>query len=92
LAASGGTVLLAGNGEGDGQQCVFLTEDGNSMLQTNTNPEGMIALDDFGNSVGHIMPQQVSKMSNIIVKAKRSYLKVPRIGHYLFDTIAASPH
>jgi len=52
-------VLLAGNGEGDGQQCVFLTEDGNSMIQANTNQEGMIALDDFGNSVSHLMPQQV---------------------------------
>lgn len=59
LAASGGTVLLAGNGETDGQQCVFLTEDGNSMIQANTNQEGMIALEDFGNSVGQIMPQQV---------------------------------
>lgn len=29
------------------------------MIQTNTNQEGMIALDDFGNSVGQIMPQQV---------------------------------
>lgn len=52
-------MLLAGNGEGDGQQCVFLTEDGNSMIQSNTNQEGMIAIDDFGNSVGQIMPQQV---------------------------------
>jgi hypothetical protein len=50
---------LAGNGETDGQQCVFLTEDGNSMIQANTNQEGMIALDDFGNSVGQLMPQQV---------------------------------
>lgn len=60
MAASGGTVLLAGNGETDGQQCVFLTEDGNNIIQTgNSNQEGMIALDDFGNSVGQIMPQQV---------------------------------
>jgi len=36
------------------------------MLQTNTNSEGMIALDDFGNSMGHILPQQVSKITNII--------------------------
>lgn len=57
-------MLLAGNGEGDGQQCVFLTEDGNNMIQANTNQEGMIALDDFGNSVGQIMPQQVCKILN----------------------------
>lgn len=60
-------MLLAGNGDGDGQQCVFLTEDGNSMIQANTNQEGMIALDDFGNSVGQIIPQQVCK---IIIKQK----------------------
>lgn len=59
-------MLLAGNGEGDGQQCVFLTEDGNSMIQSNTNQEGgMIAIDDFGNSVGQIMPQQVCIATNI---------------------------
>lgn len=58
-------MLLAGNGEGDGQQCVFLTEDGNNMIQANTNQEGMIALDDFGNSVGQIMPQQVCKILNL---------------------------
>lgn len=55
---------MAGNGETDGQQCVFLTEDGNSMIQTNTNQEGMIALDDFGNSVGQLMPQQVCALKN----------------------------
>lgn len=55
-------MLLAGNGEGDGQQCVFLTEDGNSMIQGNANQDGMIALDDFGNSVGQMMPQQVCKI------------------------------
>lgn len=53
-------MLLAGNGDTDGQQCVFLTEDGSSMIQANTNQEGMISLDDFGNSVGQLMPQQVS--------------------------------
>lgn len=52
-------MLLAGNGDGEGQQCVFLTEDGNSIIQPTSNQEGMMALDDFGNSVGQIMPQQV---------------------------------
>jgi len=28
-------------------------------MQTNQNQEGMIALDDFGNTVGQLMPHQV---------------------------------
>jgi len=31
------------------------------MMQTNQNQDGMIALDDFGNSVGQLMPHQVCK-------------------------------
>lgn len=62
-------MLLAGNGDTDGQQCVFLTEDGSNMIQANTNQEGMISLDDFGNSVGQLMPQQVCKcINNLIVQ------------------------
>lgn len=63
-------MLLAGNGENDGQQCVFLTEDGNGMIQTNTNQEGMIALDDFGNSVSQLMPQQVRKVKTYLFNLK----------------------
>jgi len=29
------------------------------MIQTNQTQEGMLALDDFGNTVGQLMPHQV---------------------------------
>jgi len=83
LAASGGTVLLAGNGETDGQQCVFLTEDGNSMIQANTNQEGMIALDDFGNSVGQLMPQQLDLGNLVTDDAGNMYIKDNETGQYV---------
>lgn len=60
-------MLLAGNNESDGQQCVFLTEDGSNMIQGNANQDGLIALDDFNNSVGQMLPQQVCKIISIIV-------------------------
>ncbi|XP_050439895.1 uncharacterized protein LOC126845274 isoform X2 [Adelges cooleyi] len=84
LAASGGTVLLAGNGETDGQQCVFLTEDGNNIIQTgNSNQEGMIALDDFGNSVGQIMPQQIDLGNLVTDDAGNMYMKDNETGQYV---------
>lgn len=60
-------MLLAGNNEADGQQCVFLTEDGNNMIQSNANQDGLIALDDFNNTVGQMLPQQVCRISSLIV-------------------------
>ncbi|XP_050532347.1 uncharacterized protein LOC126900559 isoform X2 [Daktulosphaira vitifoliae] len=84
LAASGGTVLLTSNGESDGQQCVFLTEDGNGMIQAgNTNQEGMIALDDYGNSVGQIMPQQIDLGNLVTDEAGNMYMKDNETGQYV---------
>ncbi|XP_026806564.1 uncharacterized protein LOC113549452 isoform X3 [Rhopalosiphum maidis] len=82
LAASGGTVLLAGN-EGDGQQCVYLTEDSNSMMQTNQNQEGMLALDDFGNTVGQLMPHQLDLGNLVTDDAGNMYMKDNETGQYV---------
>ncbi|VVC32099.1 Hypothetical protein CINCED_3A005401 [Cinara cedri] len=83
LAASGGTVLLAGNGEGDGQQCVFLTEDGNGMIQGNANQEGMMTLDDFSSSVGQMMPQQLDLGNLVTDDAGNMYIKDNETGQYV---------
>lgn len=56
---------LAGNGEGDEQPCV-LTDDVNSMIQTNTNQERMIASDEISNFVNQVMPEEVCKIQIIL--------------------------
>ncbi|XP_060872505.1 uncharacterized protein LOC132946497 isoform X2 [Metopolophium dirhodum] len=82
LAASGGTVLLAGN-EGDGQQCVYLADDNASIMQTNQNQEGMIALDDFGNTVGQLMPHQLDLGNLVTDDAGNMYMKDNETGQYV---------